>query len=192
MTATVTVRALDAQARAELADLALWPLAHRLAILDDRVCELCEYLDGMIMRRDGPEFQQYGKSVHINDRCCIAYIGADEMEWGPDGELRPTQPDFVAPPQELLEKHGHFLLDPEKYAPLRIPAQPEGRDLVVRWVPDPAAKIKRMTICWRISPYPLPGLAPGIVEIPPGQWDASIGPEWAPGDELQPEVSMFS
>jgi len=166
MTATVTVRALDAQAREESADLALWPLAQRIAILDERVCELCEYLDGMIMRRDSPDFAQYGKPVHINDRCRIAYIGADEVEIDEHGRPVPMTPDFVAPPLELIRKHGHFIADPDRYAPLRIPAQPEGRDFVFKRVRDPRSGDLVSVIDWRTRMYEIPGLFPETIHIP--------------------------
>jgi hypothetical protein len=53
-------------------------------------------------------------------------IHRDEV--GPDG--LPTKPDFVAPAQELVDKHGHFVNFPKKYAALRVPARPGGRDFI--------------------------------------------------------------
>lgn len=103
-----------------------FPLAEISESLDDRVCSLCAHLDGMIIDRNTPSYDEYRWPSHINCRRIMVYIGKDEIDI--DGQ--PMRPNFQAPPRELLEKHGHFHIDPDKYAELRMPARPEGRDFV--------------------------------------------------------------
>jgi hypothetical protein len=166
MTATVIVGELDAEARAELADLALWPLAQIVEVLDERTCPLCEYVDGMILDRRSPEFERWRNPSHINCRRTLAYVSSREREIGPDGQPIPTRPDFVEPPAALIYKHGHFVVDPERYSPLRIPAQPEGRDFVFKRIRDPESGDLVSVLHWRTRMYEIPGLKPGTIQIP--------------------------
>jgi len=103
-----------------------WPLAQIIEHLDSVICPLCRSIHGMIVRKGTPEYERWRLPSHINCRRIMADIHRDEV--GPDGQ--PTRPDFVAPPQELIDKHGHFVNDPVKYAPLRVPARPTGRDFI--------------------------------------------------------------
>ncbi len=103
-----------------------FPLAEISESLDDRTCQLCAMLDGQIVRRDSPEYDEFRWPSHINCRRIMVYIGRDEV--GPDGE--PMQPTFVRPDKEIIAKHGHFHVEPDKYAELRMPARPEGRDFI--------------------------------------------------------------
>ena len=127
-TAAVTVTDLYGLGRDayDRADDAEWPNAQIIETLDKRTCLLCRRLHGMILARTDPRYQQYKHPSHINCRRIIAFIGRREL--GDDG--KPLKPTFKDPDPELLRKHGHFHVDPDKYAPLRIPARPEGRDFI--------------------------------------------------------------
>lgn len=103
-----------------------FPLAEISETLDERVCQLCSMLDGQIVRRDSPEYDEFRWPSHINCRRIMIYIGKDEIDI--DGE--PMQPTFVRPDDDIIAKHGHFHVDPNKYAELRIPSRPEGRDFI--------------------------------------------------------------
>jgi hypothetical protein len=103
-----------------------WPLAQIVEVLDARLCPLCEYVNGMTMRVDSPEYAQWRNGSHIHCRRCMAYIHRDEGH----------APTFKQPPQDLIDRYGHFHTDPEAHAALRIPAEPAGRSVTVRTVRD--------------------------------------------------------
>lgn len=126
-----------------------FPRAQCIEVLDDRICPLCAHVDGMIFDRRSPEYSRYRLPSHINCRRVWAFIAADEV--GPDG--RPTQPDFEAPPQELIDAHGHFVSEPEKYAALRVPSRPTGRDFIAYRAPGEP----HVTLRWRDA-LPRPAL----------------------------------
>ena len=111
------------EASAPVAD---WPLAQVSEIMDDNTCALCKWLDGKIISRKDPRYRAWLRGSHINCRRIMVYIAADEV----DHEGNPTKADFTDPPQELIDRHGHFVAEPKKYAPLRVPARPTGRDFV--------------------------------------------------------------
>ena len=119
--------------------------------LDDDTCDLCFELDGQNISRDDPDFDSLANPSHINCRRTLAGIHRDEV--GPDGE--PIEPDYERPSTELIDKHGHFMVDKEKYAPLRVPSHPEGRDFVARVFVDEEGK-RRVRLDWRIPEYVLP------------------------------------
>lgn len=68
------------------------------AILDDRVCDLCEELDGMIIETDHPDFDRFTPPVHSNCRCIWAYILPEE---DPDPDVT-----WKTPPDDLVERRG--------------------------------------------------------------------------------------
>ncbi len=103
-----------------------FPLAEINEVLDDVICPLCQSLHGKIMARNSAAYEEFKRPSHINCRRIMVFIGKDEVDL--DGE--PMTPDFERPPQELLDKHGHFHIDPDKYAQLRIPSRPEARDFI--------------------------------------------------------------
>ena len=170
LSASVVIRDLDAEARADLADLDRWPMAQIVEVLDDRTCPLCRYMDGMVLDRRMPEFDKWVLPPHINCRRTVAYVAGDEMELGPDGKPRPIGPDFIEPPRDLIEKYGHFITNPEKDAALRVMAQPEGRDFIFARVKDADTGIITPTLFWRCEPVDLPGLDPGVCHVRPEQW----------------------
>jgi hypothetical protein len=123
-----------------------FPRAQCLEVLDERVCPLCAHLDGMIFDRTSPAYARYRLPSHINCRRTWVFIHRDEV--GPDG--RPTEPDFVPPSQELIDKHGHFVSDERKYAALRVPARPTGRDFIAFRPPLPGGGQSRgVVLRWR-------------------------------------------
>lgn len=60
-----------------------------------------------------------------NCRRVMSYISA---------EATATEVTFREPSEELIRKHGHYHLQPDKYAELRVPAQPGGRQFIARRV----------------------------------------------------------
>lgn len=118
-----------------------FPFAQIIETLDERVCPLCARVHGMILDRRSPEFAQWRSPSHINCRRVIAYIGKDEVN--EDGT--PVVPDFQRPPDEIIQKHGHYHVDSKKYSELRVPARPEGRDFIA--VPEGRGRPAR--ILWR-------------------------------------------
>ena len=125
ISAKITIQEIDDSAPEIIMSLEEYPLVQIIEF--PGCCPLCEYMDGMIIRRDSPDFDLYARPPHINCRRVWAYIGKDEI--APDGQ--PTRPDWTPPPQELIEKYGHFIKDPEKFKSLRVLSQPEGRDFIV-------------------------------------------------------------
>ena len=103
-----------------------FPLARITEQMDGRVCPLCMSVHGMVIRRDSPQYAVWSRPSHINCRRYMIFIGASQA--GPDG--KPTQADFEAPDQELIDRHGHFVSEPKKYEALRVPNRPTGRDFV--------------------------------------------------------------
>ena len=134
------------------ADMAEFPNAQCLETLDGKTCPLCRRVHGMIVARTDPRYRQYIHPSHIHCRRIWVFIGAQEK--GDDG--KPLKPNWVDPDPELVKKHGHFHVDPNKYAPLRIPSRPEGRDFIFTvgkdgqrkliWRPGLSAAARRATI----------------------------------------------
>lgn len=124
-----------------------YPLAQIIERLDSRVCPLCRALHGRIIRRDDPQFARWRLGSHINCRRVMAWIHRSET----DHTGQPTQPTFPAGSDvlhtdakgrsftldQLTEKHGHFVRDPQKYAALRTPVRPTGRDFIAYRKPLP-------------------------------------------------------
>jgi len=103
-----------------------FPLAQRTEILDDRICPLCRWINGKIVRRTDPQYKRFLHQLHTNCRGDWVFIHHSER----DNEGRPTQPDWEPPSEALIAKHGHFVAQPEKYAALNIPPRPTGRDVI--------------------------------------------------------------
>lgn len=141
-------------------DLALpedeYPLAQILEVYDDDICPLCAWLNGRIIKRGTPEWEKYRLPSHINCRRTFAYIPADAGE----------QPDFEEPPPSLLQKHGHFHVDPLKYEELRAPVFADRRQFVFRRVKDPETGERRSILFWFADPFVIPRLKPGTIQIP--------------------------
>ncbi len=155
LTASLTVQMLENDARVSALPEGDFPYFEIMEEIDERSCDLCAEMDGMIISREDPDFDEARNPAHINCRRILVGIAADET--GPDGN--PTEPDYERPSQDLIDKHGHFMVDKERYAPLRIPAQPEGRDFIAIPTIDKNGK-KRLKLNWRIPEYDLPGYFP--------------------------------
>ena len=125
-TASVTVTSLYGLGREAAMPAEEYPLAQINETLDERTCPLCQYLDGMVVAKSSPDYERYRYPSHINCRRIMVDIHRDEV----DETGNPTQPDFKPPDEALLKRYGHFTLDPNKYAELRIPSRPEGRDFI--------------------------------------------------------------
>ncbi len=150
MTATVLIQQLDNVARVDALPEGDFPMFEIIEELDEASCDLCLQMDGMIIERSHPDFDEVQNPAHINCRRIIAGVGAKEVD--PDGD--PLEPDYERPSQDLIEEHGHFMIDREKYRPLRILSHPEGRDFVARPYVDEHGK-RRIRLDWRIPPYEL-------------------------------------
>jgi SPP1 gp7 family putative phage head morphogenesis protein len=154
MTASITVIEMENLGRADALPADEYPNYEIVEELDDATCDLCEELDGQIIGVDHPDFEELQDPSHINCRRIIVAIGADEV--APDGD--PIEPNYERPSSDLIQEYGHFMVDREKYAELRIPAQPEGRDFIVTpYVDDQGLRHARLN--WRVPPYDLS--APG-------------------------------
>jgi hypothetical protein len=123
--------------------------------IDDASCDLCMEIDGIIISRQDPDYDEARNPAHINCRRILVGVGAGEV--GPDGN--PVQPSYERPSESLIEKHGHFMVNRERYAPLRIPAQPEGRDFIARPTVDKHGNT-RLRLDWRIPEYEIPSYQP--------------------------------
>jgi hypothetical protein len=152
MTAAILIHNLDMAACVDALPADEFPLFEIVEENDEDTCDLCLEEDGKTISRDDRNFEDVTAIPHINCRRTIAGISKDEV--GPDGN--PVEPNYEPPPAHLVEKHGHFMVNREKYAPLRIMAQPEGRDFVARPVVDKHGKT-RLRLDWRIPEYEIPG-----------------------------------
>lgn len=112
-----------------------WPLAQRIEQPD--CCALCRNRQNLIIRRDHPDFKKFARQFHINCKGYWAYIHRDEghEEMGPKDRAVwvPTKADWHDQPipDGMVEKYGHFVAEPKKYAALNVPARPGGRDFIV-------------------------------------------------------------
>jgi len=150
MTAQVLITQLENAGGVDAAPADEYPNFEIIEVLDEDSCDLCREMDGMIISRDDPDFELVKDPAHINCRRSLAAVSKDEI--GPDGN--PLEPDYERPSQEMIDEFGHFMRVPGKYAPLRVPAQPEGRDFVARPYVDKYGK-RRVRIDWRVPDYEL-------------------------------------
>ncbi len=118
-----------------------YPLAQIIESLDDRICPLCEWLNGKIIRRGTQEWEQYRLPSHINCRRTFAYIPADADE----------EPDFTSPPQDIINKYGHFHTDPLKYEELKLPAYADRRQFIFSRYSDPDTGKRFSVLRWLID-----------------------------------------
>ncbi|HEU4753745.1 MAG TPA: hypothetical protein VFU47_11615, partial [Armatimonadota bacterium] len=124
-TAALTVAELYNEGKSAANNPEEWPLAQISERLDGRTCPLCRAVDGKILKVGSPEYRQWRQPSHINCRRVMVYIHRDEQG---------AKPDFREPDAELIRKHGHYHLRPDRHAELRIPAEPAGRHVIVRRV----------------------------------------------------------
>lgn len=138
-TASLALTELFNEGKSAANDPSEWPLAKISERMDGDTCPLCASVDGKILKVGTPEYRQWKQPSHINCRRILVYIHKDEAA---------DHPDFEAPDPELIRKHGHYHLNPEKHAALRIPAEPAGRQVIVRRVKDLATGEVRTVLDW--------------------------------------------
>jgi len=115
------------EARLEVASLAG---TRRLArIAGGSPCPLCAYLDGRIVPIELAD--QIAIPSHINCDCIWSEVG--DAEVGSFTLLDTDSPEY----QRLVQLHGHFQTEPDKYAILSVPASPAGVDFTFRRRKDP-------------------------------------------------------
>ncbi|WDL96396.1 phage portal protein family protein [Alicyclobacillus sp. ALC3] len=70
------------------------------AVMDQKTCELCGSLDGLVISADNPDFDIFRPPLHYNCRCILVYIGSnntgEEYTWTtPDPALVKRYATFV-------------------------------------------------------------------------------------------------
>jgi len=160
ITAEICLQQLDNIARADALPPDEFPSFEIVEEIDDATCELCQELDGQIIDRDHPDFEELQDPSHINCRRILSGIGADEIDPTSDpDDPQPIEPNYQRPTSDLINEHGHFMVDRERYAPLMIPSQPEGRDFIsTNYRGDDGNLHSRLK--WRVPPYEIPGYTP--------------------------------
>lgn len=120
--------------KSEATDAAEWPWAQIIEHLDKRLCDLCRAVNGKIVLKGSPEWLRWHLPSHLNCRRIMVDIHRDEQ----NNEGQPPTPDLKEPPdgmdadtwKKLVKQQGHFLDDEKKFAHLRLPARPTGRDFI--------------------------------------------------------------
>ena len=76
-------------------------LAQYSAILDDKTCPLCSYLDGKIIELSNPDYDRFTPQLHQSCRCLWVYIRADET----------PQPSVTwqTPPAGMVQQYGSMV-----------------------------------------------------------------------------------
>lgn len=131
------------------------------AVLDGKTCELCRELDGVVIDLDDDAeiIEQFTPPFHINDRCILVIVGDDEG--GNVKRLEDLDADRVI---VLRKRHGHFMVDREKYASIRVVASPGRRDFAFTRVKDPDTGELVSKLSWNRPRYDIPGLADGTIQ----------------------------
>lgn len=124
-TASLSITELTAEGMASANDPKLYPWVQISEILDARTCPLCAAVNGKVMSVDDPAYAKWRQPSHIGCRRLMSYISADSGG---------TIVTFKEPDAALIEKHGHYHLKPEKYAELKVPSEPGGRQFIARRV----------------------------------------------------------
>jgi len=94
--------------------------------VDERTCPLCGLLIGTEVKVGTSEYYAYAPPLHIHCRHFYTYF-----------ERPSGAPAFKEPPRDIIEKHGHFVTHPERYAPLRVPVVPGEANFSPRRIRDP-------------------------------------------------------
>lgn len=132
------------------------------AVGDD--CALCASLDGKVFRSDSEDAKRFSPPVHIN--CDCLWIAVMDDEIGATDDWQPGDEEALA---EEIERHGHFITDPEKYQALRVPMGPSGRDFTFRRSKDPQTGEVTSKIEWHRPRYSLGDLSADGKFTPPEQ-----------------------
>ena len=135
-----------------------YPLAQIIETYDERICPLCQWLHGKIIRRGTPEWDEYRQPSHINCRRTFAYISAEDADDNP--------PDFEPPPPSLINQHGHFHRDPRRYEPLRVPAYADRRQFIFVRTRDPETNQLRSILYYLIDPDAIPDALKDLIALP--------------------------
>ncbi len=132
------------------------------AVLDSRTTPLCQSLDGKVFDSDSPEAATYTPPFHVNCRTIWTIVG--EAEIGPVDAFDPNDPEL----KKLVERWGHFITDPERYAPLRVRSGPSTRDFVFRRRRDSASGELVSELTWNRPRYAIEALAEETRHVGPG------------------------
>lgn len=116
-----------------------YPFARINENLDGRQCALCGRVHGMILKVGTKEYAEWRQPSHIGCRRVLSYISKD---------VQGTEATFERPDAELIRKHGHYHVDPGKHAEYRVPAEPAGRNFIVRRVKDPTTGEVKTVLDW--------------------------------------------
>jgi len=76
-------------------------LAQYSAILDEKTCPLCEYMDGKIINLGNPDYKRFSPLIHFHCRCVWVYILPEETP-------QPEE-DWETPPDSLVDGYGVFV-----------------------------------------------------------------------------------
>jgi len=114
-------------------------------------CPLCLALDGKVFRADSDDARRFTPPLHINCDCIWTGVGDDEVgavDWFTPADAQSEEM------RDLIESHGHFVTNPDKYTALKVPSGPTGRDFTFRRgkAGEPG------TVEWRRPRYELDGL----------------------------------
>ncbi|NOS67905.1 MAG: hypothetical protein HOO67_06130, partial [Candidatus Peribacteraceae bacterium] len=69
-------------------------------ILDQKICQLCEFLDGKVLTLDNPAFDRFTPPVHNNCRCVWVFIRQEEEN---------VLITWEEPPSELVGRFGNLV-----------------------------------------------------------------------------------
>lgn len=76
----------------------------RSCVLDDEICPLCKWYDGMIIPVDHPDVNEFTKEQHPDDRCMVYEVLSS---------MRPEfrEPNYKPPPPEVLEENEKWWME---------------------------------------------------------------------------------
>jgi len=128
-------------------------------------CPLCASLQGKVFRADSEEARRFTPPLHPNCDDLWVAVGDDQVgavDWFTKRDEEAFKP--------LIEQHGTFVTQPDKYEELRVIAGPSGRDFTFRR----GKKGERGTVEFHRPRYKLPGLDPEVKIT----GVAETGPKW--------------
>jgi len=67
----------------------------RSAVLDDSVCQLCEYYDGMVIEEDNPDSDEFIADQHLGDRCIVFSVLSSMRTQFREFNYRPAPSDLI-------------------------------------------------------------------------------------------------
>lgn len=122
--------------------------------VDERTCPLCGLLIGTELKVGSAEYYSYAPPVHIHCRHFYTYFDQ------PTGAKT-----FEEPERKIVERYGHFVTQPQKYAPLRVPVTPGQTNIQPRRVRDPRTGEYTEKLRWIKQPdAPLTPGAQGLLK----------------------------